>query len=345
MASSILLALTATLRAGPDGPDAAAVPPDTSPIVHEGILHAPPAEVWKVWATSDGFKALGVAKADVDLRVGGLIRSTYDAKRELDDTVIHNRIIAYEPERMMALRIEKPPRGFPFKEAWKDTWTVVTLTDLGDGRTHLRIAGLGYTEGEESQAMRRFFQTGNDWTMKKLAAHFDAAKAKEIPAKAHGDRPLAPVEIDSVVAAACDDVWSALTTTRGWKAFLDVDSRIELRPGGPFEIHFKPDAPAGSRGSETCTVLGYDPGRMLSFTWNAPPDLPHARERHTWVVMTLEPLAGKTTRVRLRHMGFEEVARAIPEHAGEVERARAYFTAAWPRILGALRAHYDKSAR
>src|ERR1043165_6794801 len=78
---------------------------DTSPLVHEGILKAPPAEVWKVWSSGQGFKALGVAKAEVDLRVGGLIRSHYKPEGVLgDEGTIQNRIIAFEPERMIAFR-------------------------------------------------------------------------------------------------------------------------------------------------------------------------------------------------------------------------------------------------
>src|SRR5204863_82628 len=76
---------------------------------------------------------------------------------------------------MFAFRIEKPPEKFPFPNAWKQTWSVATLTDLGDGRTVLRLSGVGYTADEESQKMRAFFQAGNAWTLKRLASHFDAA--------------------------------------------------------------------------------------------------------------------------------------------------------------------------
>jgi hypothetical protein len=72
MVFSALLFLARTASAAESD---AKLPPDTSPLVHEGILNAPPAEVWKVWSTPEGFRALGVAKADMDFRVGGLIRS------------------------------------------------------------------------------------------------------------------------------------------------------------------------------------------------------------------------------------------------------------------------------
>ena len=44
---------------------------------------------------------------------------------------------------MIAFRIHKTPADFPFKDAWKLTWTVVTLIPLDGSRTHVRAASLG----------------------------------------------------------------------------------------------------------------------------------------------------------------------------------------------------------
>jgi uncharacterized protein YndB with AHSA1/START domain len=144
---------------------------DALSFVNEGTINAPIADVWKVWSTSEGYKAVGVALADIDLRVGGLIRSRYAADGTLgDEQTIENEILAFEPPRMIAFRIHKTPSNFPFKEAWKHTWTVVTLTPLPDGRTHMRAASLGFGTDQESMAMRRFFERGNAQTLETLAA-------------------------------------------------------------------------------------------------------------------------------------------------------------------------------
>ena len=146
---------------------------DEPSFVNEGVVNAPIAELWRVWSTSDGYKKLGVALADVDLRIGGLIRSRYGADGVLgDEQTIENEILAYEPPRMIAIRIHKTPANFPFKEAWKHTWTVVTLSALDDGRTHVRATSLGYGADPESLAMRQFFERGNDQTIKALAASY-----------------------------------------------------------------------------------------------------------------------------------------------------------------------------
>ena len=88
--------------------------------INEGVVDAPIDELWKVFATSEGYKALGPALAEVDLRIGGTIRSRYRSDGVLGDSeTIENTILAYEPPTMMALRIAKPTQSFPFGNAWK----------------------------------------------------------------------------------------------------------------------------------------------------------------------------------------------------------------------------------
>jgi uncharacterized protein YndB with AHSA1/START domain len=95
---------------------------DAPSFVHEATFPAPISDVWRVWSTSEGYKAVGVALADIDLRVGGLIRSRYSADGVLgDEQTIENEILAFEPPRMIAFRIHKTPANFPFMEAWKRT--------------------------------------------------------------------------------------------------------------------------------------------------------------------------------------------------------------------------------
>jgi uncharacterized protein YndB with AHSA1/START domain len=142
--------------------------------VNEGVIPAPIEQVWKVFSTAEGYTALGPALADVDLRVGGTIRSRYRADGVLGDAeTIENVILAYEPPTMIAMRIQKAPATFPFKDAWRKPWTVMTLTPV-DGGTHLRVASLGYGSDEESAAMRRFFESGNQQTIETLRKHFGA---------------------------------------------------------------------------------------------------------------------------------------------------------------------------
>jgi uncharacterized protein YndB with AHSA1/START domain len=139
------------------------------PQVTEGFINAPVSEVWRLFTTSEGYKATGVAHADVDFRIGGAIRTHYDANGQLGDpNTIVNEILAYEPERMLAIRIKQAPASFPFKNAMRDTWTVIHLAAAGS-MTQVRIVGLGYNDEPESQAMREFFAKGNRATLDHMA--------------------------------------------------------------------------------------------------------------------------------------------------------------------------------
>jgi uncharacterized protein YndB with AHSA1/START domain len=310
------------------------------PQVSEGIVRASPAEVWEVFSTAEGFKKLGVAHCEMDFRIGGLIRTHYDPKGKIgDEGTIENEILAFEPGRMVTIRIHKAPKGFPFsEETRKGTWTVISLGDLGDARTQVRITALGYPDSEDGRKMQEFFKSGNAFVIATLAKRFDSA-AKAPAGPAHPVSTLAPISQDRLVELPRAEVWDLLTTSAGWKKFIGVETRIELKLGGKWEILFGAgSAPEGKQGSEGCTVLSFLPERMLSFTWNAPPKLAHARERRTWVVVDLEEVAPARTRVRLEHLGFVEQAADNPDHRAEWEEARGYFAQAWPKVLDALKA-------
>jgi uncharacterized protein YndB with AHSA1/START domain len=138
---------------------------------------------------------------------------------------------------------------------------------------------------------------------------------------------------ETEVAAAVLDVWMAWTSEEQIDAWWGPPaSNIDLRIGGPFELLFDIDAPAGRRGSEGCRYLGYVPGEMISFTWNAPPHLA-LRETNTWVVITFAALGPDRTKVRLVHSGFLE--------GHDWDAYLSYFEGAWTHVLRLLSEHWD----
>ena len=146
---------------------------ETESIVAEGVVNAPVAAVWGAWATAPGLKSWLAPRADIDLRVDGLMRSNYDPKGSLGGPgTIENRVMAYEPERMLSIRVSRAPDKFPFKSRIADMWTVLYFQPTSDGRTSLRIVGMGFGTDEESQKMKEFFRQGNAFTLTQLQKHF-----------------------------------------------------------------------------------------------------------------------------------------------------------------------------
>jgi uncharacterized protein YndB with AHSA1/START domain len=142
-------------------------------IVAEGIVGAPVAEVWRAFTTRAGMESWMVAAGDIELRVGGLMRTSYRKDADLNgDTAIHQQILSIDPERMLSYRTVKAPAGFAFAKAITETWTIIYFDPQSDGRTKVTVKMLGYTADPESQKMRAFFETGNKATMDGLIKKF-----------------------------------------------------------------------------------------------------------------------------------------------------------------------------
>lgn len=164
--------------------------------------------------------------------------------------------------------------------------------------------------------------------------------APPLAACAPGDLSPREIRLERTVGAPRGVVWELWTTAAGISKWLVSDARIDLRVGGHYELYFLADYPAGSRGSETCRVLSFLPGRMISFTWNAPPHLERTRWLHTWVVVELED-APDGTRVRVTHTGWPMSGlRDEPQW----ERTFAYFERAWAAVLDSLD-HYARTGQ
>ena len=143
------------------------------PQVTEGFINLATPEVWKLFTTSAGYQRIGVAQAEVDLKVGGTIRTHYDPKGRLGDAnTIVNQILAYEPERMLALRLKQAPANFAHKDAIDTIWTVIYLNPAGEGMTQVRIVGLGYNDSPASQATAKFFAEANRSTLDHIANQY-----------------------------------------------------------------------------------------------------------------------------------------------------------------------------
>lgn len=138
----------------------------------------------------------------------------------------------------------------------------------------------------------------------------------------------------AVIPAPVKAVWRCWTTSEGMASFLAKRSRIELRPGGAYELVLKPDNEPGKQGSEGCRVLCFVPYELLAFSWNAPPSIPRLRNagKRTQVVLRFEPVGREATRVTLTQLGFGE--------GEDWEKYRAYFREAWPFVLHRLQARF-----
>lgn len=129
------------------------------------------------------------------------------------------------------------------------------------------------------------------------------------------------------VPLSADKAWDKWTTHDGLLSFFGEDNKVELYPGGSYEIYMLMDNPYGLRGSEGCSILSLLPGRMLSFSWNAPPSFPEIRNSSykTWVVIEFTETDSQNTEITLTHMGWPDDISWQPVFE--------YFNKAWGAVL------------
>jgi uncharacterized protein YndB with AHSA1/START domain/predicted enzyme related to lactoylglutathione lyase len=128
-----------------------------------------------------------------------------------------------------------------------------------------------------------------------------------------------------------DSVWKLWTTHDGLKTFFGLDNKMELAINGDFEIYFALDAPAGKKGSEGSKVLSFLPYKMLSFSWNAPPEFEELRNssHKTWVVIDFNAVSNSATEITLSHIGWPADEKWNPVYD--------YFNKGWDFVLNSLK--------
>lgn len=146
---------------------------DEGKLVHEGVIGGSLEEVWGAFTTEVGLESWMAPHADIVLEIGGLMRTNYDPKGTIDDpNSIHNRIICFDPMKMISYQVAKTPENFPFPNEIKKMWTIVYFESKGDKETTVRSVCLGFRNNEESKKMREFFQRGNALTIEELRKRF-----------------------------------------------------------------------------------------------------------------------------------------------------------------------------
>lgn len=147
---------------GPDG---------SHNLVHDLVVEAPSADIWKAVATAEGWKSWAVPVAwDSE---PDIIETSYSkGARPGDPSTIRQRILARIPGRMIAFRTVKAPAGFPDFDSFSRTTGVIDLEPLGPGRTRVRITGAGYPDTEAGRKLLGFFREGNRISLERLRERF-----------------------------------------------------------------------------------------------------------------------------------------------------------------------------
>jgi uncharacterized protein YndB with AHSA1/START domain len=156
--------------------------------------------------------------------------------------------------------------------------------------------------------------------------------AQDSPASQPSAQVIAKVvRVEGVVDGPVSEVWRVFTTSQGAEEFFAQKANIQLALGGPYEIQFDPKDELS--GTEGLKILSYAPQEMISFQWNAPPELPAVRNGGTWVVVTMAPVDAHHTRVTIEHLGWKE--------GPQWDAAYGHFVEGWSGLMDRLKRRFS----
>lgn len=142
----------------------------------EAVIDAPVEVVWNAYTTKAGVESWMAPKAEVDLSIGGTLRTHFDPQGTIGDAqTIENRILSFDPKRMLSLKVAKAPANFPYANAITRIWSVVYFTPEGE-KTRVSEVTMGFSDDPESQALRKFLEDGNRYLLGQLQKRFAGAE-------------------------------------------------------------------------------------------------------------------------------------------------------------------------
>jgi hypothetical protein len=142
------------------------------------LLPAATNEVWQALTTAEGWTSFAVSFASVDMRIGGIIETSYNPKAAVGDPDnIKNQIVAYVPGRILAIRCVQAPRKFEHQQEFTSTVTLFELIPVETNKTRLILTAVGYRPGPAYDDLFTRFRWGNAYTLDKLRLRFESGRS------------------------------------------------------------------------------------------------------------------------------------------------------------------------
>ena len=131
--------------------------------------------VWNAYTTKEGWENWAVPLAEVDLKVGGFIKTNYNAQGKIgDSTTIVTHIINYVPKKLLTLQAELTD-NFPefMKKDAQDFYNIIYLDELENGYTNIKSFGIGYKNDPKYLSLMNYFIIANEKTLINLISYLE----------------------------------------------------------------------------------------------------------------------------------------------------------------------------
>lgn len=133
-------------------------------LIQEFTVNVALDSVWNAFTTKKGWESAFVAISEVDLKVGGTIKSSYNKNAKIgDSTTIVNHIVNYVPKKILTLQPEISD-NFPdfMKKESKDFYNVIYFKAISEYKTKVESYGIGYKNNPKYLSLLKFFIKGNE---------------------------------------------------------------------------------------------------------------------------------------------------------------------------------------
>jgi len=145
-------------------------------ILYQSVkINAPVSKVWAAYTTSVGYSSWAASKANIDLRVGGTIKSIYSDDKSIgEEGTITLNIINYVPEKVLTLRAELSSKWPKFMQEDADNlMNIIVFESIGEKQTLINSYGSGYRDIPEYLEIIKFFIPANEFLLNKLKTQLE----------------------------------------------------------------------------------------------------------------------------------------------------------------------------
>lgn len=147
-------------------------------LIQEFNINVPIDSVWTAYTTEKGWESWAVAIAEIDFKVGGIIRTNYNKEGKIgDETTITLHVRNYIPQRMITLQAELT-KNFPefMKADERDLYNVILFEEISPNKTKVISYGIGYKNNEKYMSLMKFFIQGNEQSYLNLISYLESGK-------------------------------------------------------------------------------------------------------------------------------------------------------------------------
>ncbi len=148
-------------------------------LIQKFNVNVPLDSVWDAYTTKKGWEAAFVPLAEVDFRIGGTIKTSYNADATIGDssTIVLN-IINYVPKKLITLQAELS-NHFPnfMKEDEKNLYNLVYFEAIESSVTRVTSYGIGYRNNEKYRSLMKFFISGNEMSYLNFIKYLETGKS------------------------------------------------------------------------------------------------------------------------------------------------------------------------